>query len=77
VRNVGTGDYCVQAAPGINPGSDPALLTVEYARSSGSSLAAFWNRADNSACDADEYEVMTFDFSGVPTDGVAFLIAIP
>lgn len=78
-----TGVFCVTPPAGINPETDPAIVTVEWGSSSGSDLLAYWNKVNSFQCGtATEYEVRTYDFQREPTtvelsNSVHFLITIP
>jgi hypothetical protein len=76
-----TGIYCLTPAAGIDPTVFPAFVTVEWGRSSGSTLAAFVEDANlfgaTDDCGTTRYEVRTYNFSSTPSDAVAFYILVP
>lgn len=73
-----TGIYCLRAkASQLKPTKRVALLTVEWGRSGGNDLSAFWN-SGSSNCTFPEYEVQTYSPStGTLNDDTTFVIAIP
>ena len=84
IRHIGTGAYCVTPATGVSFANSAALVTVDYADSSGHNLLAYWY-GGNSGCNAGELAVLTFrqGLSGSnaqdagQSDQVAFFVAVP
>ena len=78
VRKVENGVYCLEvtAASGIDPETAISVVSVNYGFSSGSDLLAFWNQPDS--CDANEIQVHTYKFDGglLPSNDVAFSVAV-
>jgi hypothetical protein len=75
VTQPGIGVYCL-TAPGISPTIAPAIVSVEWAYSSGNLLAAFQDLMSN-GCAGGQFAVRTYDFSGNLTNNVSFNIFIP
>jgi hypothetical protein len=72
-----TGIFCIVPSAGIDPSSDPPLITFEYGFSSAENYTAMWD-LDTGACDDGEYEIQTYDAStGNPIDDAAFVIRVP
>ena len=76
VTHPGTGTYCLAASKPakFNPFTRPALVTVDWGQSIGSSLMAFIDY--DAGCPANDYEILTYDTSGASTDNAAFVIAV-
>ena len=72
VRRTGLGFYCVQAAAGIDPATQPAIVNPEFGSSSGSNLHAYWEQG---GCNAGEYRVVTEQ--GPFSNDVGFTILVP
>jgi hypothetical protein len=76
-----TGVYCLDPPAGIDPETDPAIVTVEWGDSAGEDLLAFWSKLNQDGCTDTEYIVQTYTFGGdaIPdlSNNVAFLITIP
>lgn len=77
-----TGTYCLDPPAGIDPETDPAIVTIEWSASSGSDLLAFWDKSNQTDCTDTEFSVRTYSFEGEPTESVPsnnvdFLITIP
>jgi hypothetical protein len=76
-----TGVYCLDPPDGIDPETDPAIVTVEWGESAGEDLLAFWSKLNQDGCTDTEYIVQTYTFGGDatpdPSNDVAFLITIP
>jgi hypothetical protein len=72
-----TGILCIVPSAGIDPSSDPPLITLEYNLSSGENFTAMWD-IETGACDNGEYEIHTYDAdTGNPVDDAAFVIRVP
>ena len=72
-----TGVFCIVPSPGIDPGSDPPLITFEYGSSSGENFTAMWDLSTGE-CAEGEYEIKTYDAStGNPIDDTSFVIMVP
>jgi hypothetical protein len=71
---VSTGVFCLQLDPslGIDPTKVVVNATVEWGRSFGSELMAFWTQAAV-ACPAGEIEIRTYDTFGTLSDLVVFV----
>jgi hypothetical protein len=75
------GIYCLTPKPGgVDPATDPPVITAEYYSSNDYDLLAYWG-AGTSVCNDGDYEVRTFAFAGggqpVPSDQVRFVIVVP
>jgi hypothetical protein len=72
-----TGIFCIVPSAGIDPSSDPPLITFEYNFSTGDNFTAMWD-SETGACDDGEYEIQTYDAgTGNPIDNTAFVIRVP
>lgn len=73
------GLYCMTPPSGIDPASNPAVVTAEWGNSSGSDLEAYWNAGVHN-CPVGKYEIRTYKLpSGTATasDSVGFIVAVP
>jgi hypothetical protein len=81
VAHPSVGVYCVTPPAGINPATDNAVVTVEWANSLGFDLLAYWNKLVPFApCVAGQYQVRTYNFPGgaaALSDNISFQILIP
>lgn len=90
IVRVGVGNYCltpggVAGIPAINPATSPAYVTVEWGSSSGFLLAAFHNKfgmggaGPTAACPSPttQFQILTYNFSGAPSDSVSFEVFVP
>lgn len=79
VRSPSTGVYCLTPAPGVDPGSEPAMVSGEAGYSSTGVVPLAVLNAKRSACSAGEFQVTTYDVRSPssPASGVAFAIVAP
>ena len=80
-ENPSTGIYCIEPSIPVNLKKDEPLVSVEWARSFGYALEAYWiDVNDYSDCPDGYLEVTTYDFNagGYPvlSDEVAFNLVI-
>jgi hypothetical protein len=74
------GVYCLKPDASIDAGSTPAVVSPEYAYSSGGKAMLAYTSVARNACPKDTIEVRTFTVLGstyVLSDRVAFTIVIP
>jgi hypothetical protein len=78
VTRPSTGTYCLTPVAGIDPTTSITLVTPEWSNSSGSTLAAYSRSCATCAgCAAADFAVVTYDFAGNLSNGVAFEVLVP
>lgn len=80
-----TGVYCLTPAAGINPDTNPAVVSVDYGSSTGPTRDFAQARTRHLTCGAGKYEIRTFQSALVTgnmqdpasNNGVAFNVIVP
>lgn len=79
VTRAAEGIYCLtpSASAGLNPATDPPLITFEFNYSVGTNFTAMWNSL-TSTCATGTYEIRTYQAdTSVGTDDPQFVIFVP
>lgn len=81
VERVGRGVYNLRVAPdsGIDPATVPLVVGVEWGRSRGRALFAYWQAGGAAGTGPDVFTVRTFstETTTEPSDEVAFVVIVP
>jgi hypothetical protein len=77
VSRAAIGAYCLTPAAGIDPRTMPAVVTQDLRISAEAGIVAFRSPGPPMDCDADQFEVHTFDINGDPVSTVGFIIVVP
>jgi hypothetical protein len=77
VSRAAIGAYCLTPAAGIDPRAMPAVVTQDLRISAETGIVAFRSPGPPMDCDADQFEVHTFDINGDPVSTVGFIIVVP
>lgn len=79
VRSPASGVYCLAPAPGIDPASEPAMVSGESGYSTAGAVPLAVLNATRSACSAGEFQVTTYDARSpsAPSATIAFAILAP
>lgn len=81
VERAGRGIYLLRVEPGagIDPATTPLVVGVEWGRSRGRALFAYWQAGGVAGAGPDAFTIRTFSFEGAvaPSDEVAFVVIAP
>lgn len=79
VRSPSAGVYCLTASAGVNPASEPAIVSGETSYSSQGVVPIATLNAQRSSCNSGEFEVVTYNATSpsAPAGGAAFAILVP
>jgi hypothetical protein len=77
LTNPGTGEYCLTPPPGVDPGHDPAVASLEYTNTALNNAVVLWV-TQGGPCPAGSYLFVTFNPDGTtPNSSTSFSVIVP